>query len=187
MTFFFGNYPPHYICEKYNKSVKMRTLFKLLALCVVAASLTSCATLFGSSKYPVAINSTPEGAGVTIENHIGQTIFEGTTPATVKLKSSASYLKKAEYKITFTKNGYERKVIFLTAELNGWYIGNIFLGGLPGMLLVDPLSGAMYKIADEDRSIHEKLTPVSTELSIQVHDINKLPSNISKESLVRIN
>lgn len=165
----------------------MKTLFRLLALSAAVASLTSCATIFGSTKYPVSFNTTPEGAGVTIENHIGQTIFEGTTPATVKLKSSASYMKKAEYKITFTKNGYEQKCIYLTAELNGWYIGNILIGGLPGMLLIDPLSGAMYKIADEDRSIHEKLTPVSTELSLQVHDINNLPSHIDKDSLVRIN
>jgi hypothetical protein len=55
------------------------------------------------------------------------------------------------------------------------------------MLLVDPLSGAMYKIADEDRSIHEKLTPASAELSLQVHDINNLPSDIDINSLVRIN
>ena len=95
-------------------------------------------------------------------------------------------MKKAEYKITFTKNGYEKKVVYITAELNGWYIGNLLLGGIPGMLLIDPLSGAMYKIADEDRSIHEKMTP-STELSLQVHDINNLPSDIDINSLVRIN
>ena len=96
-------------------------------------------------------------------------------------------MKKEEYKITFNKNGYEQKVVYITAELNGWYIGNILLGGLPGMLLVDPLSGAMYKIADEDRSIHEKLTPASIELSLQIHDINNLPSDIDRNSLVRIN
>lgn len=164
----------------------MKTLSRLMALCALVASISSCATIFGRSQYSVSLNSTPEGAGITIEDHIGKTIFEGTTPATVKLKSSPSYMKKAEYKITFTKNGYEKKVVYITAELNGWYIGNLLLGGIPGMLLIDPLSGAMYKIADEDRSIHEKMTP-STELSLQVHDINNLPSDIDINSLVRIN
>ena len=165
----------------------MRTLFRLLALCSVVISLSSCATIFGRSTYPVSFNSTPEGASVTVEDRVGTTIFEGTTPTTVKLKSSVSYMKKAEYKVTFTKNGYQQKTIYIIAELNGWYIGNIFIGGFPGMLLIDPLSGAMYKIADEDRSIHEKLTPASQELCLQVHDINNLPSHIDKDSLVRIN
>ena len=165
----------------------MKTSFRLLALCAVVVSISACATIFGRSKYSVSFNSTPEGANITIENVSGKTIFEGTTPATVKLKSSASYMKKEEYKITFNKNGYEQKVVYITAELNGWYIGNILLGGLPGMLLVDPLSGAMYKIADEDRSIHEKLTPASIELGLQIHDINNLPSDIDRNSLVRIN
>ena len=165
----------------------MRTIFRLLALCSVVISLSSCATLFGRSTYPVAFNTTPEGANVTIENNDGKTIYTGTTPTTVKLKSAAGYMRKAEYKITFSKAGYEQKFIYITAELDGWYIGNLFLGGFPGMLLIDPISGAMFKIADEDRSIHEKLTPVSSELSIEVHDLNNLPSHINKDTLVRLN
>jgi hypothetical protein len=33
--------------------------------------------------------------------------------------------------------------------LNKWYFGNILLGGVIGMLVVDPLTGAMYSL-DED-------------------------------------
>ena len=165
----------------------MKSLLRLLALCSVVASVSACATIFGKTTYNVSFNTSPERAGIIIENSKGKTIFEGQTPSTVRLKSSAGYMKKEEYKITFTKNGYAQKVVYITAELNGWYIGNIILGGLPGMLLVDPLSGAMYKIADEDRYIFEKLEPTSGEMNIQVCDINNLPSNIDKDSLVRIN
>lgn len=58
-------------------------------------------------------------------------------------------------------------------------------GGIIGMLIVDPASGAMYKIAKEDRVINETLQPTN-EQALQVYDINHLPDNISKEDLVRI-
>ena len=53
------------------------------------------------------------------------------------------------------------------------------------MLIIDPLSGAMYKIAKEDRVINETLQPTN-EQALQVYDINNLPDNISKKDLVRI-
>ena len=53
------------------------------------------------------------------------------------------------------------------------------------MLIVDPASGAMYKIAKEDRVINETLQPTN-EQALQVYDINNLPDNINKKDLVRI-
>ena len=170
---------------KQIKSTLMKTLTRLFALCALVMAVSSCATIFTATKYPVAFNTTPEGAGITIENREGKVIFEGVTPTTVKLKSSAGYMKKEEYKITFTKDGYTQKVVNISAELDGWYIGNILLGGVIGMLIVDPASGAMYKIAKEDRVINETLQPTN-EQALQVYDINNLPDNISKEDLVRI-
>lgn len=164
----------------------MKTLFRLLALSVFLASMTSCATIFTATKYPVSFNTTPEGAGITIENRAGKIIYEGITPASVKLKSSAGYMKKEEYKITFTKDGYVQKTVNITAELDGWYIGNILLGGIPGMLIIDPLSGAMWKIAKEDRVVNETLKPVDG-YALQVYDINNLPQGVNKDDLVRIN
>ena len=96
-------------------------------------------------------------------------------------------MKKEEYKVTFTKDGYAQKVVHISAELDGWYIGNILIGGWLGMLIVDPLSGAMYKIAKEDRAINETLEPVSNEYALQVYDINNLPNGVNKDDLVRIN
>ena len=170
---------------KQIKSTLMKTLTRLFALCALVISVSSCATIFTATKYQVAFNTTPEGAGITIENREGKVIFEGVTPTNVKLKSSAGYMKKEEYKITFTKEGYAQKVVNISAELDGWYIGNIMLGGIIGMLIVDPASGAMYKIAKEDRIINETLQPTN-EQALQVYDINNLPDNISKEDLVRI-
>ncbi len=163
----------------------MKALTKLFLLCTFVVSVSSYATIFTATKYQVSFNTTPDGAGITIENRDGKVIFEGVTPTTVRLKSAAGYMKKEEYIITFTKNGYAQKIVNISANLDGWYIGNIFLGGFIGMLIVDPASGAMYKIAKEDRAINETLQPTN-EQALQVYDINNLPDNINKENLIRI-
>ena len=163
----------------------MKALTKLFLLCTLVVSVSSCATIFTATKYQVSFNTTPDGAGITIENRDGKVIFEGVTPTTVRLKSAAGYMKKEEYIITFTKNGYAQKIVNISANLDGWYIGNILLGGFIGTLIVDPASGAMYKIAKEDRAINETLQPTN-EQALQVYDINNLPDNINKEDLIRI-
>ncbi len=164
----------------------MKHLSKLFVLCVLVAIMSSCATIFTATKYRVELSTNPSGANITIENRAGEIVFEGQTPTAVKLKSSAGYMQKEEYQITFFKEGYAKKVVNISAELDGWYIGNLLLGGIPGMLLIDPLSGAMFKIAKEDRDIYETLNPKSGEYALQIYDINSLP-NINMDDLVRIN
>lgn len=33
----------------------------------------------------------------------------------------------------------------LTPGINGWYLGNLLFGGLLGWVIIDPITGAMYK------------------------------------------
>ena len=96
-------------------------------------------------------------------------------------------MKREMYTITFTKNGYEPKVVHISAELEGWYIGNVLIGGWLGMLIIDPISGAMYKIAKEDRTIYETLYPSNGNNTVALCDINNLPEGITTDDLVRIN
>ena len=165
----------------------MKKLLSFFVLAIISIALSSCATIFTKSRYPITFNTNPEGATISIENRAQRVIYEGISPATVTLKAAAGYMKREEYKITITKDGYNPKVILITPNLDGWYIGNILLGGVIGMLIVDPASGAMYKIAKEDRLFNETLTPTSKDLSLQIYDIENLPSHISKDSLVSIN
>ncbi len=106
-----------------------------------------------------------------------QEISEGT--ARMRERENVDYLNSV--KITFlswlsgsTKISYERAFPEVRQS-----------GEICGMLIVDPASGAMYKIAKEDRVINETLQPTN-EQALQVYDINNLPDNISKEDLVRI-
>lgn len=122
------------------------TLSALSAACLFA--LSGCASIVGDSKYPVAVKSTPAGASFTIKNRAGEVVHTGTTPGTVTLKSGSGYFKGEAYTVTFHKDGYADTTTQLTSSMSGWYWGNILFGGLIGMLIVDPLTGAMYKLPD---------------------------------------
>jgi len=56
--------------------------------------------------------------------------------------------ENASYVIVDKKEGYEKQQFVLKSTLDGWYFGNIMIGGLIGMLIVDPLTGAMYNLPD---------------------------------------
>ncbi len=162
---------------------------KLSAITLVGATLfsSSCATIFGRSNYNVTIDSNPSKSSITIIDKKGATVYEGIAPATVKLKSSAGYFSKGEYHVKFHLDGYADKTITISSKLNGWYVANIFIGGLVGMLIVDPASGAMYKI--DQLNVLESLEQNKTTAQVQqlkIVDINTLPAYAFKH-LKKIN
>lgn len=165
-----------------------KTSIKLLSGMLIATTLLSsgCATIFGRSNYNMVINSSPSGATLSITDKKGKEIYKGATPANVVLKSSAGYFSKAEYQLKFDLPNHEEKTIPLTSKLNGWYFGNILIGGLIGMLIIDPASGAMYKLPVT--TINETLTKKNI---AQVPSLNVVEiSSLTKEQvnqLQRIN
>jgi len=122
----------------------------ILSLFIVLFS-TSCATIVSKSTYPVSINSEPSGADVTIANSDGHTVYTGRTPAFIQLESSKGYFQREEYLITFQKEGYETTLQPITTRIDGWYWGNLVFGGVLGLLVVDPITGSMFKL---DREIY---------------------------------
>ena len=60
------------------------------------------------------------------------------------------FFKPAGYEVAFSKEGFQTKKIQVTASVNGWYIGNIIFGGLLGLLIIDPATGAMYTLSPKD-------------------------------------
>lgn len=114
----------------------------------------------------------------------GREVFAGSTPATVSLKSATGYMSKADYRIKVESPGYADKIYPLTSRLNGWYFANILLGGLIGMLIIDPASGAMYKMEDPT-NININLEKNSASALI-IKDIHTL-SNSDLKKLVKIN
>lgn len=148
--------------------------------------LSSCASIVSKSSYPLSINSTPSNATVSITDKKGQEIFLGNTPAVVKLKAGSGFFSKAEYQVRFSSPGYDDRVVPVIFALDGWYFGNILLGGIIGMLIVDPATGAMWKLDTEH--LNETLTSSSATVNaeMKILDINDVPDSL-KQYLVQIN
>jgi len=157
----------------------------MLAL-AVPALLTSCATIFGKTSYPVSINTDPTGAMVSITDKKNKEVYKGQTPATVTLKSGAGYFSKAEYQVKLTSPGYAEQTVPINFKINGWYFGNILLGGVIGMLIVDPATGAMWKLDTPPINVTLSKSTASTATpTLKIMDIANVSQEL-KEHLVRI-
>lgn len=121
----------------------------IIATSVAALFLSGCATIFDGSSQPVLIKSVPEAATISITNRAGEKIHTGTTPATVTLKRGAGYFKSENYTVKVEKEGYQPKEIQIKGSINGWYVANLLFGGVIGLLIVDPITGAMYNLTPE--------------------------------------
>ena len=148
--------------------------------------LSSCATIVSRTTFPVSINSTPN-AQISITDKYGKQIYLGNTPTVVPLKSGAGFFTKAEYQVKFSSPGYNDKIVPILFQLNGWYFGNILFGGLIGLIIVDPATGAMWTI--ETQFLNETLTPTaaaSITPEMKILDISQIPESW-KSHLVQIN
>jgi hypothetical protein len=96
------------------------------------------------SEWPVQIASTPDGADVSITDvRDGKKVFTAKTPTSVVLTAKGGFLKGKIYRVDVVKEGHATQSTEIKSALNGWYIGNILFGGVIGLLIVDPASGAM--------------------------------------------
>ncbi|HYF35220.1 MAG TPA: hypothetical protein VD994_08040, partial [Prosthecobacter sp.] len=70
------------------------------------------------------------------------------------------YFRAGRYVATFEKPGYESEKVHIVNNNvgNWWTMGNLLIGGLIGILIVDPASGAMYVLEPDE--INQVLTPV---------------------------
>lgn len=132
-----------------------------LTVVAAVAVLAGCASIVSKSNWPVNITSDPSECRVTIRDDRGMQIFKGTTPTVITRKGSDGFFSGANYSVTFEKEGYSPVTISLSSELNPWYIGNILFGGLIGFLIVDPATGAMYKLPEQ---VHGSLERKETSL-----------------------
>ena len=159
---------------------------KLVPLFLLALFMSGCASILSKSKYPITITTDPTDAQVSVTDGDGMEIFKGKSPATVTLQAGAGFFKKATYTVTVNKAGYDEKVMPIQFKTDGWYWGNILIGGIIGLLIIDPATGAMYKPSSEfvavtlSQSVASEATP-----ELQIIDISKIPESW-KSKLVKI-
>ena len=162
----------------------MNLKLKFLAIASVLL-LTGCASIVSKSSWPISINSSPSEAKISITNKKGIEIYTGTTPATLKLKSGAGFFSKASYQVTFEKAGYDKKIVPIEFKLNGWYFGNIIFGGPLGLLIIDPATGAMFKLETEflNETLAKSVAAVETK-ELKLLDINEIPADWKNHLIV---
>lgn len=153
----------------------------LLALPAVLL-LSSCASIVSKSQYPVTLNSSPSGCKVVVRKN-GEIIHQGTTPSTVTLATKEAYFKAASYDVEFSKKGMPTQKVLVTASIDGWYFGNIVFGGLIGFLIVDPLTGAMWKLP---ATVEGSLTPMASLTddrgnTLRIVDRSSIPTSMESQ------
>jgi len=108
---------------------------------------TGCASIIKGTRQNVSVFAVPAGSRVTIYDDSGSIISTQQAPCTVSLKRGSGYFSAGQYRVQVEKEGYAPTVITISGSLNGWYvIGNFFIGGLIGWLVVDPLTGGMWDL-----------------------------------------
>ena len=131
------------------------TLCLLLTFC-----LAGCASIVSKSNWPVTVQTNPTGAKCLISKASGASLQTGETPLTVTLSSSEGYFSKASYLVKCDKEGYLPAEAHLDARVNGWWYfgGNLIFGGLIGWFIVDPATGAMWRL-DETLTVNLLAAP----------------------------
>ena len=149
--------------------------------------LAGCSSIVSKSEYAVTVASTPSNANFTITNKAGDAVQSGMTPSTITLKSSSGYFAGESYTIKLTKEGYSPKTYTLKSSIDGWYFGNLLFGGLIGMIIIDPLTGAMYNLpARTDISLEPTTGSATSDKTFTIATIDSLTEN-QKSRLERIN
>jgi hypothetical protein len=157
--------------------MKTKPYMLLLAFSLV---LSSCATLVTQTSWPVSVNSQPP-AKLRVTDSKGRQVFSGTTPANLNLKSGEGYFKKARYTLTMAADGYDTLQVPLKATFNKWYLGNILFSGLVGFLVVDPVTGAAFRI-DQPEADYVLVKSTAYEVTrLKVFQIHNMPDDWKRQ------
>lgn len=97
-----------------------------------------CATVVSGKNQDVMIRSNPPGAEILIDGTI-----TGKTPM------MASLARKRRHTIELSSAQHGKLTRATTKGFNWWYLGNLILGGVVG-LIVDPITGAMFDVSPEE-------------------------------------
>ncbi len=140
----------------------------------ICFSLAGCASIISGRRADVSFDSYPTNAHVVVHDNDGHAVASCTTPGVVSLNRNRKYFLPARYTATMEAPGYEPVNVPIRSTPNPWVLGNIVLGGIPG-LVIDNATGAAWQ--PKTKEIHRQLTPLMNDGSM-VSDSNALPNNV---------
>jgi hypothetical protein len=126
-----------------NSMLRKISVAAMFSACTVIAG---CATIVHGGPRAIPVASTPPGAKVSIYDRSNTLVLTNTTPFVAQLPTKFGYFKSQTYRLVFEMPGHSAAEVNLDSSVSGWYFANLAFGGLIGMLIVDPLTGAMYNL-----------------------------------------
>lgn len=115
----------------------MKRMFILLLVVVLALAIGGCASIISGTRKGVIVSTEPSNAEVNIDGVLGK------SPVSMEIKRYGDHVAKA------TLEGYNECHYKFEKGFNGWFLGNILLGGLIGMA-IDGISGAVVTIDPDE-------------------------------------
>ncbi|RKX84117.1 MAG: hypothetical protein DRP57_06540 [Spirochaetes bacterium] len=127
----------------------------IIAVALLVTVFYGCASIMSGGEQNISFSTKPQGAKITIYDSHNMPVWSSQTPTNVSLKRGSGYFQGASYRVVIDKKGFAKKQFQITSTLNGgWYIvGNLFIGGWIGWLIVDPITGAMWNLTPDKVSI----------------------------------
>jgi hypothetical protein len=113
----------------------VRALIALAALSLPLLGTPGCGTIFHGIRQVVPAQSTPDEVGISVEPGAAKY----TTPASLSLE------RRRDYRLTFSKEGYEPATMDIEHHMSGGILVLDILTGLVGVV-VDGATGAWYHL-----------------------------------------
>ncbi len=128
----------------------MKSSIKTVLLTLALGGTCGCASIVSGGPQSLPLHSSPPGATCEVsDGRSGAVLQRATAPTMLTLQRDAGFWQPARYRVRCSHPGYRPYETQLVAGMNPWYFGNIVFGGLVGILLVDPATGAMWKIEEQ--------------------------------------
>lgn len=132
-----------------------KKVFNFFIVSSLLFGVMSCASIIHGKSQDVFISSQPKGAKILVDDK-----DYGVTPKTLGLprmgRMEGEPSTKKEYKITITLDGYMPHETILQRKVDGWFFGNLLIGGVIG-IVVDAVTGSMYKLTPNQISAQMKI------------------------------
>ena len=141
--------------KEFTNSPGLAPVGVIIAAALLISVFYGCASIMSGGEQNINFSTKPQGAKITIYDSHNMEVWSSKTPASILLKRGSGYFQGASYRVVIEKKGFAKKQFQITSTLNaGWYIvGNLFIGGWIGWLIVDPITGAMWNLTPDKVSI----------------------------------